>query len=69
MPTLPFTPLSAFGQDRAPDDTLKVSELLARAKAAIKQAREQVQRTQTLIAEFNETQDPDVALGRGSTRY
>lgn len=66
-----FLPFSADGKDRPAGSTLELSELLTRAKSAIDQAREQIQKTQSLITEFTENRRfesaPGVAFVRRST--
>ena len=68
MYRLAFPPVSANGQVRPADSTLELSELLTRAKAAIDQAREQIQKTQTLIAESKENRESESALRPGFIR-
>jgi len=68
MDRLAFPPLSADGRDRPAVGALGLSELLTKAKAAIDQAREQIQKTQKLIAESKENRQSESALGRGFMR-
>ena len=59
-----FPPSSANRQGHPAPTTLELSELLTRAKAAIDQAREQVQKTHALLAECKEKRESETWMGR-----
>ena len=63
-----FPPLCANGQDRPTGSTLELSELLTRATEAIDLARTQIQKTQTLIADFQKNRESESARAAGFMR-